>query len=70
MSWRREFDLYNSKLVDYFSDSFRWPECYYSEINEDEIQLWMEFVEGNTGLDLKLEMLEKTSYELYNQLFL
>ena len=65
-SWRREYDLYKSDLGAFFSEELRWPECYYAEINEteDEIQLWLEYIEGITGLDLTPGMYERAAYEL------
>jgi hypothetical protein len=62
MSWRREFDLYNSNFSKSFSDDFRWPECYYSQINENYIELWIEYIEGIKGLDLTIEMSKKAAY--------
>ena len=67
-SWRREYDLYVSDLKDVFSNSdlFRWPECYYAEINGDETetQLWLEYIDGISGRNLTTEMLEQASEEL------
>ncbi|MFC6332013.1 aminoglycoside phosphotransferase family protein [Paenibacillus septentrionalis] len=63
-SWRREYDLYVSDFNEVFFDSIRLPKCYYAEMNEDEIQLWMEYVEGTSGLDLTLAMFEKVAEEL------
>jgi len=63
-SWRREYDLYQSDLGTAFSDTLRWPTCYHSELNEDEIQLWLEYIEGVSGLDLTAEMYERAAYEL------
>lgn len=60
-SWRREYDLYTSDLDKLFTDSFRWPECYYTEINNDEIQIWMEYINGTSGLNLTGEMYECAS---------
>src|SRR6185312_1889906 len=49
-----------------FSDVFRWPTCYHAEINaeENEIQLWLEYIDGVTGLDLTADMYEKAALEL------
>lgn len=68
LSWRREFDLYQSDFSNFFSESFSWPMCYYSEINEEEneTRLWLEYIDGVTGTDLNQWMLEKASYELGN----
>ncbi len=65
-SWRREYDLYLSDLNTAFTDSFRWPKCYRAEMNdeEDEIQLWMEYIDGVSGLDLSGDMYERAAEEL------
>jgi len=63
-SWRREYDLYASDIKKVFFDSFRSPECYHAEINGDEIQLWMEYIEGVSGLNLTSEMYERIAEEL------
>jgi len=65
-SWRREYDLYVSELGATFSDSFRWPECYLAGINEEgnEIQMWLEYIDGVSGKALTIEMLEQAALEL------
>ena len=65
-SWRREYDLYHSDLGTMFTDSFRWPECYHAEINadENEIQLWIEYIDCISGLDLTSDMYERVAEEL------
>ncbi len=63
-SWRREYDLYASNLDEVFSDSFRWPKCYHAELNNDETQIWMEYVEGVSGQDMTAEMYEHAAEEL------
>ncbi|MCL2719588.1 MAG: aminoglycoside phosphotransferase family protein [Lachnospiraceae bacterium] len=65
-SWRREYDLYKSDLGEYFTENFRWPDCYHAEINEaeDEIQLWLQYIDGISGLNLTKEMYENAAYEL------
>ncbi|MFJ8516915.1 aminoglycoside phosphotransferase family protein [Lysinibacillus xylanilyticus] len=63
-SWRREYDLYISDFKKVFFDSLRWPECYHSEINGDEIQLWMEYIDGVSGLNLTSGMYERIAEEL------
>ena len=65
-SWRREYDLYKSDLGDLFTDSLRWAKCYHAEINEDETetQLWIEYINGVSGLDLSGEMYERAAEEL------
>lgn len=63
-SWRREYDIYSSDFKKVFSDSFRSPVCYHAEINDDEIQLWMEYIDGVSGLNLTSEMYERAAEEL------
>ena len=63
-SWRREYDLYASGLDEILPDTIRWPKCYHAELNGDEIQIWMEYVDGVSGNDLSIEMLEQAALEL------
>lgn len=65
-SWRREYDLYASDLGATFTDAFRWPTCYHAEMNAEgsEFQLWLEYVEGVTGLDLTGDMYEQAALGL------
>lgn len=65
-SWRREYDLYASDLGATFSDAFRWPACLHAEFNseENEFQLWLEYIDGITGLDLTVDMYEQAALEL------
>jgi thiamine kinase-like enzyme len=63
-SWRREYDLYASKFSRAFSDSFRLPVCYHAEMNDNETQIWMEYIDGISGGDLTIEMLEHAAEEL------
>ncbi|PZD96648.1 aminoglycoside phosphotransferase family protein [Paenibacillus sambharensis] len=65
-SWRREYDLYASDLGATFSDTFRWPTCYHAEMNaeDNEFQLWLEYIDGVTGLDLTGDMIEQAALEL------
>ena len=65
-SWRREYDLYSSNFGALFSDSFRWPICYHTEMNEDEneTQLWLEYIDGVSGLDLTGDMYERAAEDL------
>ena len=65
-SWRREYDFYNSDFGLLFSESFCWPICYYTEINEqeNEIQIWMEYIDGVSGLDLTIDMYVLAAEEL------
>jgi hypothetical protein len=65
-SWRREYDLYSSDLGTTFSQALRWPICYHAEFNaeENEYYLWLEYIEGVTGLDLTADMFEHAALEL------
>ena len=65
-SWRREYDFYQSNFGALFSESFRWPECYHVEMNEEEneTQIWMEYIDGISGLDLTGDMYERAAEEL------
>ncbi|MET3941634.1 hypothetical protein ABIC22_004446 [Paenibacillus sp. PvP094] len=65
-SWRREYDLYASDLGETFSNALRWPTCYYAEMNteEDEFHLWLEYIDGVSGLDLTGDMYEQAALEL------
>ncbi|WP_426445370.1 aminoglycoside phosphotransferase family protein [Paenibacillus sp. S-38] len=65
-SWRREYDLYSSDLGATFSEALRWPICYHAEFNAEvnEYHLWLEYMDGVTGLDLTGEMYEKAALEL------
>lgn len=65
-SWRREYDLYSSDLGATFSQALRWPVCYHSEFNAEvnEYHLWLEYIDGVTGLDLTSDMYEKAALEL------
>lgn len=65
-SWRREYDLYSSDLGTTFSQSLRWPICYHSEFNteDNEYHLWLEYIDGVTGLDLTSDMYEEAALEL------
>ncbi len=63
-SWHREYDLYCSDLDASFSDSFRWPTCYYAQRHADAIEIWMEYIEGISGNDLTTEMHEAAALEI------
>ena len=65
-SWRREYDLYLSDFSTIFFDSLslRLPECYHAGISDDEMQIWIEYVDGISGNDLTIEMLECAALEL------
>ncbi|MCL2055611.1 MAG: aminoglycoside phosphotransferase family protein [Oscillospiraceae bacterium] len=65
-SWRREYDLYTSGFGALFTDSLCWPKCYHAEMNQDESewQIWMEHIDGISGLDLTGDMYERAAEEL------
>lgn len=65
-SWRREYDLYSSDLGTTFSEALRWPTCYHAEFNAEvnEYDLWLEYIDGVTGLNLTGDMYEKAALEL------
>ena len=65
-SWRREYDLYVSDLSTAFTKSFRRPDCYHAEIScdDNEIQLWMEHIDGVSGLALTGDMYVRAAEEL------
>jgi len=63
-SWRREYDLYASDLATTFSTSLRWPTCYHTELSEDKTHIYMEAIEGISGLNLTGDMYERAAYEL------
>ncbi|KAB8133637.1 aminoglycoside phosphotransferase family protein [Gracilibacillus oryzae] len=65
-SWRREYDFYKSNIGALFSETFHWPECYHIEMNEEEneTQIWMEYINGLSGADLTGDMYERAAEEL------
>ena len=65
-SWRREYDLYLSDLGSTFSEDFHWPACYHAEMNaeEEEFELWLEYIEGLSGSDLTGDMIEQAALNL------
>ncbi|MFD0669856.1 aminoglycoside phosphotransferase family protein [Cohnella sp. GCM10027633] len=65
-SWRREYDLYSSDLGSTFSQALRRPTCYHAEFNAEgnEYRLWLEYIDGVTGLALTDDMYERAALEL------
>jgi hypothetical protein len=65
-SWRREYDLYSSGLDTFFLDDLKWPECYYYEMNqeENEVKLWLEYIDGVSGINLSGDIYEQSAYAL------
>ena len=66
VSWRREYDLYKSNLNKVLSNTFRWPYCYFAELNDDVIHIWMEYIDGISGRDLTIDNLEIVVEKLGN----
>lgn len=64
LSWRREFDLYASSLDEAFDASFKWPTCYFKEMEDESFTLWLEYIDGVTGEDLTVDMYEEAAYAL------
>lgn len=63
-SWRREYDLYLSKLCGLFNEDFSWPRYYLMEKEEDQIRIWMEYADGVKGNDFTVEMYAKAAEAL------
>jgi thiamine kinase-like enzyme len=63
-SWRREYDLYQSGFYKIFDETLRLPVCYRAVINENETELWMEYVEGISGANLTVDMSERAALEI------
>jgi thiamine kinase-like enzyme len=62
-SWRCEYDLYQSGLDKLLCGDLHIPACYFAEINEDEISLFIEYVKGVSGADLSIENLEEIAFK-------
>lgn len=55
-SWSREVEMYQSDIFNKLSSNIRVPKCLGISKNENnEIWLWMEYVNGKTGNELYLE---------------
>lgn len=63
-SWRREYDLYSAMPDTAFAGGLRWPRCYAAQDGEDEIQLWLEYIDGVSGADLTVDMFEQAALAL------
>jgi thiamine kinase-like enzyme len=59
----RDHDLYTAGLGAIFTDRLRWAEYYHFEVN-DNVHVWMEYIDGVTGKDLSVKMLEDAAEEL------
>jgi hypothetical protein len=64
LSWRREYDLYHAGFDEFLRGDLHIPACYHAKMNGDgtEIELWMEYLDGVSGLELTTNMLEKAAY--------
>lgn len=62
-SWRREHDLYQSDLENAFGPELCWPKCYYSEIRDGVMELWLEHIDGVSGGSLGIDALELAALE-------
>jgi len=62
-SWRKEYDLYASGFDTIFTGAFRWPKCYHAEIGNEQMRLWMEYIDGISGAGLDVAMLEQAALE-------
>ena len=57
-SWRREYDFYTSDMENIFTGDFHIPKCYHAQSDDGKIQLWLEYIDGVSGYELNVEMLE------------
>ena len=64
LSWRREYDLMQSNFIALARPSFRWPTCYHATIKDHQTQLWMEYINAPSGVQLTLANLERAAQEL------
>jgi hypothetical protein len=64
LSWRREYDLYHVGFDSMLGGELHIPVCYLAKMNsnETEIELWMEYINGVSGVALTDDMLEKAAY--------
>ncbi|HPF87230.1 MAG TPA: aminoglycoside phosphotransferase family protein [Candidatus Limiplasma sp.] len=64
LSWRREYDLFQSVLSGVFTPSFRSPRIYHAGIGDTFNQLWMEYIEGASGAQLTIDAMERAAFAL------
>jgi hypothetical protein len=64
LSWRREYDLYHAGFENLLDGELHIPACYLTKMNsnETEMELWMEYLDGVSGVELSTDMLERTAY--------
>lgn len=63
-SWRREYDVAASSFFDFIPQVFCLPRFYYHQIEETQNQLWMEYLQGVSGVQLRLPMLCEAAKKL------
>jgi hypothetical protein len=63
LSWRREYDWVQSNEGINLGEHLKIPTCYHKEISETGNDLWMEYVNGVSGNDLTLSMLEEVAFQ-------
>ena len=61
--WGRDYDLFMSDFGKIFTNILRWAECYHAEIINDETHIWTEYIDGVSGENLTIEILEYISAE-------
>lgn len=47
-----------------FSNAFRWPICYHTELSDESFEIWMEYIDAPSGFDLDSDMLKKAALEI------
>jgi hypothetical protein len=64
LSWRREYDLYHAGFDKLLGGDLYIPACYLAKMNSDEfeMELWLEYLDGVSGVELSTDMLEITAY--------
>ena len=63
-SWRREFLMYESGLLDDTGPTLAVPDLLRSDVEDDVIWLWLERVAGVTGEDMALEHYRQVATDL------
>lgn len=63
LSWRREYDWIHLNQTFDLGIKLKMPKWYHREINDEENHLWLEYIEGVSGSDLTLSMLEETAFQ-------
>ena len=50
-SWRREYDIYASNFIEDLVPLFKLPKCLLLVEKKNLIEIWMEYIEGQSGSD-------------------